>query len=143
LPAMFAMFVFLLLAAACHKNAVPTDKVLSEEDKKALLAKVRADGLFVQWRANQDKGFETMKMVVRSAMGDTARLNAVRNAGKQADYYGSLKKAGLLHVEELEAINNRSMELLKELWQKYPQLNQFSAEEIGDLGKRNINRQKP
>lgn len=121
---------------SCQKNAAPSEQVLNQRQKAALLEKVRLDTLYKEWRANQKKGFELMKAAVQNSKIDTARLKSFKSTGNEGDYANALKEAGMYNAEELLAINKRSMVILRELWKKYPALSKLTDSELMEFGKR-------
>lgn len=126
----------LLVFIACRKNAAPSSTHhLADQEKSQLIAKVRADTLYKEFRANQKKGFELMKVAVQSGKIDTSRLKEIKHTGREADLVNGLKEAGMFNAEEFQAINRRNMEILKELWKKYPALGALPQEDLVELGK--------
>lgn len=134
-----------LVFTACRKNAAPTvSPHLTDQEKTQLVAKVRNDTLYKEFRANQKKGFELMKIAVQSGKIDTSRLKMIKHTGRDADFVSGLKEAGMFNAEEFQAINRRNTEILKELWKKYPGLEALSQDDLIELGKQKPSaKQKP
>ncbi|MGB8194635.1 MAG: hypothetical protein WCF67_22070 [Chitinophagaceae bacterium] len=140
----FAIVGCVLLTTACQKNTTPSQEVLSEQKRNALMTKVRTDTIFKQWQENQKKGFELMKAAVKTGKIDVAKMKAYQPNGKEADYITALKEAGMVNAEEFNAINKKGMELLRQLWKKYPDLKKLSPDDFVELGKKEkVTTQKP
>ena len=121
---------------ACQKNATPVQQTLTEQEKNAFIAKVRADTLYKQWRSLQKEAYDLMRLAVRNGKIDTAMIKAFKPTGKEADHISMLKNAGVYNAEQYNAANKRSQEMLRELWKKYPGLSELSLEDFVDLGKK-------
>jgi len=136
MPALIFISLFFILSS-CHKDAAPVQQVLSEQQKMELMAKVRADTLFKQWQANSKQVAQSLVIASKTAKIDTAYLKTSK-AKTEEEFISNLKNAGVPNAEEILFRYNEGMRLLKELWNKYPDVYKLSHEELLQLTKRNL-----
>jgi hypothetical protein len=120
----------LLIFGACRKNAAPSlTPHLTDQEKTQLIAKVQADTVFKQWNINQLKVVEAYAKATQQPNFDMQKLQSYKPKNDE-ELVAALKASGASNAEEILGLNKRSMQLLKELWKKYPQLNNLSYEEL-------------
>jgi hypothetical protein len=125
-----AILLAFSLFAACQKHTAQTaPRNLTDAEKSNLFVKVRADTLFKQWNTNQLKVVEAYARATQQPNFDMQKLQSYKPKNDQ-ELITALKSAGASNAEEILSLNKRSMQLLKELWKKYPELNKLSHEEV-------------
>lgn len=135
LPRLVTIVLIFGLLLACQKNAAPSSEVLTEKEKTVLLSQIAQDTLFKQWQENQKRVFESMKNAVQTSTIDTAKLKAVKDAKTESEHVDALKRAGMHNAEEFTILSNRSREIMKQLWAKYPNMAKLSQNDLADLAR--------
>lgn len=119
----------LIMAIACHKNTAPSEVVLTQEQKYALIEKVRADTLYKQWQSVMKQGFAILNEAGKSGKIDTVKMKVIQPTGSRDEHIKKMEDAGMYNAREFFDVNNRALELLKMIDNKYPQLDQLTFQE--------------
>lgn len=128
-----AIIIVLCLLGSCQKNAAQTaPRNLTSQEKADLFVTIRADTIFKQWTNNQLMIVQAYARAAQQPNFDIQKLQSYKPKNDE-ELIAAFKEAGATNGEEILALNKTSMQLLKELWKKYPEVNKLSHEELAGL----------